>query len=350
MAFSTINKSSSFMNTKLYTGTGSSNAITGVGFQPDWVWLKNIGSTSDHKTVDAVRGATKYLEPNDNQAEATTSNFVSLDSDGFTITGTDVAYNQNSETFASWNWKANGAGSANTDGSINTTSTSVNTTAGFSISKYVGTGSNATVGHGLGVAPSCIITKNLSATQSWCNGYTALGWTKNLHLNESGAVETTTDIWNDTAPTSSVFSVGTNTKTNGSGNDMIAYCFAEVTGYSKFGSYTGNGNADGTFVYTGFKPNWLMVRRTNSAEDWMMFDIKRTPYYPTSASYGGMATRVMANDTRGDDLSQGGAEWYSNGFKWTTSWAGGNGNGDTYIYMAFGQPIISNGGVCATAR
>jgi hypothetical protein len=151
-------------------------------------------------------------------------------------------------------------------------------------------------------------------------------------------------------PTNSVWWTNSTAWVTGGTTECIAYCFAEKAGYSKFGSYTGNGNADGTFVYTGFKPSWLMIKRTNSTENWHIFDIKRNPTYPTSSSYGGMATRLMANLTSGDDLSQGGFEFLSNGLKMTTSWAGGNGSGDTFIYMCFGQSLVGSNNVPCTAR
>jgi hypothetical protein len=288
MAYTTINKSTDYFNTKLYTGNGGTNAITGVGFQPDLVWGKSRSDTFDHFLLDAVRGTTKIISSNTNVAESTqTGSITAFDTDGFTL-GSGNPYNKSSDNYASWNWKAGGGqGSSNTDGSINTTYTSVSTISGVSISKYTGTGSNATVGHGLGVAPKMILIKRLSANDNWIVYHNSLGGTKNLYLDANNAEATRSDTFNNTAPTSSVFSLGSATGTNGSGSTYIAYCFAEKTGYSKFGAYTGNGNADGTFVYTGFKPSWLMIKQTNSTENWHIFDIKRNPYYPTSSSYGG---------------------------------------------------------------
>ena len=351
MAYTTINKSTDYFNTKLYTGTGSENVISGVGHQPDWTWIKNRGTTDWHRLLDAVRGATKEIYSNATDGESTLAQSLkSFNTDGFTL-GTLAEVNTSSENYASWNWKAGGGqGSSNTDGSINTTYTSVSTISGVSISKYTGTGSNATVGHGLGVAPKMILIKRLSANDNWIVYHNSLGGTKNLYLDANTAEATRSDTFNNTAPTSSVFSLGSATGTNGSGSTYIAYCFAEKTGYSKFGKYTGNGNADGTFVYTGFKPSWLMIKQTNSTENWHIFDIKRNPYYPTSSSYGGMATRLMANLNSADDLSQGGFEFLSNGLKMTTSWAGGNGSGDTFIYMCFGQSLVGSNNVPCTAR
>ena len=355
MAYSPIDKSSLHFKTHLYTGNGSTNAQTGVGFQPDWVWIKQSNGSSDHQLYDVVRGTTKYLraESNDGNGTAATG-LTAFGADGFT-SGSNGGTNGNNETYCSWNWKAGtGQGSSNTNGSINTTYTSVNTTSGFSISQYNGNGSSgATIGHGLGVVPKVIIVKRIDSNgYSWAYGQTDLAsnWSKNLHLNENGAVETSTTIWNDTAPTNQVFSVGNNTKVNASGGTYIAYCFAEKTGYSKFGIYKGNGNSDGVFVYTGFKPAWLMLKRTNSAENWHIFDVKRNPTYPTSSSYAGMATRLMANLSNASDLSQGGFRFLSNGLKMTTSWSGGNGSGDTFIYMCFGQSLVGSNDVPCTAR
>jgi len=180
MAYTTIKKPSDYFNTKLYTGNGSTNAITGVGFQPDWVWLKSRSEAStDHKLFDAVRQSPNFVSSNLTAAEAATSYFSGFQSDGFTVTGNNGQYNQSSATYASWNWLANGAGSANTDGSI-TSTVSANTTSGFSIVSYTGTGSNATVGHGLGSAPTMIIVKNINSTNDWNIGHSAIGYSTNI--------------------------------------------------------------------------------------------------------------------------------------------------------------------------
>ena len=281
MSYTTINKSTEHFNTKLYTGNGSARSITGVGFQPDWVWVKDRSDAQNHGLRDAVRGATKRLVSNDTAAENTqTQGLSSFDSDGFSL-GTGVDVNANSANYVSWNWKANGAGSANTDGSINST-VSANTTAGFSIVSYTGTGSNASVGHGLGVAPSMIIVKSRSSTDWWICYHKTQGATKYIALNFSNAVATNSGIWNDTEPTSSVFSIGTNGGTNGNGNNYIAYCFAEKTGYSRFGSYVGNGNADGAFIHTGFKPKFVFLKNTTNGNRGVIYDNKRLGYNPNN--------------------------------------------------------------------
>ena len=269
MAYTTINKSGLYFNTKLYTGNGGSQSITGVGFQPDWIWFKKRNGAADSSLMDVVRGVRKSLTSNNNEAEYTESAGLSaFDSDGFSFDGSGYDHvNTNNDTFAGWCWKAgNSAGSSNSNGSI-TSTVSANTTAGFSIVSYTGTGSNATVGHGLGAVPKMIITKSRNNTYNWTSYHASLGNTGRIRLNSNSAADTGQTNWNSTTPTSSVFSVGTNADVNGSGNNVIAYCFAEKTGYSKFGSYTGNGNANGTFVYTGFKPAFVIIKNTDlSAE------------------------------------------------------------------------------------
>ena len=231
MAYTTINKSTDYFNTKLYTGNGSTNAITGVGFQPDWVWIKGRSVAENHNMYDSVRGAGERLIPNGTNAESTkTDTHKSFDSDGFSLEGNVSDYNQNSSNFVSWNWKAgNSSGSSNGDGSI-TSTVSANTTAGFSIVSYTGTGSNATVGHGLGVAPSLIINKCRSATQNWATYHAGIGATKAVFLDGNDTATTSSSYFNNTAPTTSVFTVGTSGDTNKSSQTHISYCFAEKKG------------------------------------------------------------------------------------------------------------------------
>jgi hypothetical protein len=347
MAYTTINKSTDYFNTKLYTGTGSSNALTGVGFQPDMTWIKERGAIGDHFVCDAVRGVTKYILPNATGVEGTNANtLTAFGADGFTV-GSDGWTNNNTDTYASWNWKANGAGSANTDGSINSTATSANTTAGFSISKYTGTGSNATVGHGLGVVPKMIIVKRLDGNDSWWVYNEAIGNGAYLVLSSTGSSSTSgaPGLWNSTSPTSSVFSVGTNGGVNASGGTYIAYCFAEKTGYSKFGSYTGNGNADGTFVYTGFKPAWVMVKATSiSNEAWKIYDNKRNIFNVSE-------TTLNASDNSAEGTGSGNyIDILSNGLKIRSNDTRLNQSGQTYIYMAFGQSLVGSNNTPCTAR
>ena len=349
MAYTTINKSSSFMNPKLYTGNGSTNAITGVGFQPSLVWLKERSDSGAPILFDAVRGATKFVRSSDSAAEVTAADtLTAFNSDGFTLGADagDYSANQNSKTYASWNWKANGQGSSNTDGSINST-VSVNTTSGFSIVKYTGNATVSTIGHGLGVAPKMIITKNLSRSDAWpvdCRqGNSGAGGI--MYLNETGTLGAYGDSspYPTTAPTNLVYSVGTAGNTNYSGSNLIAYCFAEITGHSKFGQYTGNGNANGTFVYTGFKPAFVMVKKSDTAtNNWVMIDNKRNPFN-VAGNY------LLANDSGAEGVGLD-FDLLSNGFKLKSNSGGTNTNGTKYIYMAFGQTLVGTNNIPNNAR
>ena len=343
MAYTTIDDPTIYFNTKLYTGTGSELAITGVGFQPDWVWSKNRDQSEGHRLFDSVRGATKFIRSNNSDAEGTAAQTLkSFDSDGVTI-GTDADMNTSSEKNVLWNWLAGGSASSNSNGTI-TSSVSASTTAGFSVVSYTGTNNNQTVGHGLGAAPKVIILKNRSTTNNWCVGHGSLGFTKHLALNETDAVGTSSVRFQDTAPTSTVYSVGAAGETNGSGNSIIAYCFAEKKGYSKFGSYTGNDNANGTFVYTGFAPAWVMIKRTNSTNDWIILDIKRNPINPSDE-------RILANSGNAASTANTMVDFLSNGFKPRSTYGGINGASDNFIYMAFAEsPFVNSNGIPNNAR
>ena len=344
MAYTTINKSSDYFNTKLYTGTGAENAVTGINFQPDWTWIKSRNATYDHTLYDAVRGATKQLYSNQTNGQYTEAQGLkSFDSDGFT-NGTDAKGNNNGSTFVSWNWKANGQGSSNTDGSINTTYTSANTTSGMSIIQYSGNGTaGATIGHGLGVAPKCVIIKRTDTTSNWIFGTGATGFTKFLYLNTTGAETTNSGTFNNTAPSSSVITLGSWNDVNNSSGTYIAYCFAEKQGFSKFGSYKGNGNDDGAFIYTGFKPAFILVKNTAISGSWSIFDNKRLGYNAFNYVLYADITNVGSNGLPIDILS--------NGFKWRTSAAMVNGSGNNCIFMAFAEaPLVGSNNVPATAR
>ena len=338
-----INKPNTYFNTILYTGDGTDpRAITGVGFQPDFVWNKPRSSANSHALLDSVRGATKFLSSDVTDAEYTyTNSLQSFDSDGFTCGG-NFSFNQNTVTYVSWNFLASNTTASNTDGSI-TSTVSANTTSGFSIVSYTGTGANATVGHGLGSAPAFIIVKSRSSTDWWITYHKSNGATKYMPLNFTNAVATNSGIWNDTEPTSSVFSIGTNGGTNGSGNNYIAYCFAEKKGFSKFGSYTGNGNADGTFIYTGFKPAWIMRKDTTQINEWTLIDSTRSPFNQTNQTLVPNASDIEDGDFDIDILS--------NGFKCRTSESAHNQSGVNYIYMAFAEnPLVGTNNIPATAR
>ena len=343
MAYSTIDKPTDYFNTVLYTGNGGSQNITGVGFSPDWVWLKGRNNANNHNLNDTVRGVNKQLYADINNAETTaTTHLTAFDSDGFTL-GNDGAVNGSSDTYVSWNWKAGGSASSNSNGSI-TSSVSANTTAGFSIVTYTGNGTaGATVGHGLGSIPQWIIVKVRNTTNEWVVYHTSLGATKFIEMNSTGAVQTNTTRFNDTEPTSSVFSLGTAAGLNTSSDTHVAYCFAEKKGYSKFGSYTGNGNADGTFVYTGFRPAWVMVKRTDSGNSWCIFDNKRPSFNETNQY-------LLAEDSRAE-LTDMGFEILSNGFKLRQTFNSVNGSGASYIYLAFAEsPFVNSNGVPNNAR
>ena len=270
MAYTTIDDPTQHFNTIVWTGAGDSSArsFTGVGFQPDWVWYKCRTDTYNNNFVDSVRGtgADKELCSNKTSAEgggdsSTHGYLSSFDADGFSSangSSNNLEFNQNGDTFVAWNWKAatsfSNDASATGVGTIDSTG-KVNTTAGFSIISFTGTGSNATVAHGLGSKLDLYIVRNRDDVEDWIvyhSANTSAPETDYLVLNSTNATGDSSGVWNDTAPTSSVFSVGTANSTNGSSDNMIAYCFTEKKGYSKFGSYTGNGNADGTFIYTGF--------------------------------------------------------------------------------------------------
>jgi hypothetical protein len=341
MAYTTINKSTDYFNTKIYTGNESAgHAITGVGFQPDFTWFKNRGGTDSHSMYDAVRGVTKQIESDTTGAETTESTgLASFDSDGFTV-GTRTASNSNNMSICSWNWKANGQGSANNDGSTNTTYTSANTTAGISIVKWTPSGSAETVGHGLGAVPKMIITKNLGASQGWFTYHHSIGNTKYLLLNTTAAEATDSNAWNNTTPTSSVFSVGSQF----AGSDYVAYCFAEKVGYSKFGKYVANGSNDGAFCYTGFKPGFIMIKSSTTAMYWHIFDNKRLGYNAYNYRLNPNANEVETTTTDVIDI-------LSNGFKIRTNQQQFGTSGATYIYMAFAEaPIVGSNNVPCTAR
>jgi hypothetical protein len=341
-----INKPDEYFNTVLYTGTGSELAITGVGFQPDWTWIKRRDAVANGGMFDNVRGATKLLSSSQTDAEQTLAQSLkSFDSDGFTLgTGTNGYVNTNGSTTVAWNWLASNTTASNTDGSI-TSTVSASTVSGFSIVSWTGSGANGTVGHGLGVAPSLIITKSLASTQEWCVGSDALGWGNYLFLNETSASQSGSTYWQSTAPTNQVFSVGTAGPTNSSSGDLIAYCFAEKKGFSKFGSYTGNGSTDGTFVYTGFKPAFVIIKVSSTTNDWSMYDNQRDPINQVDNYLQPNTSNAEVSDTGK------GTDFLSNGFKLRTTHGTHNTSGATYIYMAFAEsPLVGTNNIPAVAR
>lgn len=346
MAYTTIKKPSDYFNTKLYTGNGGTLNITGVGFQPDFTWIKSRVAAHSHLLQDAVRGVLQTLNSNDNSADDTISNgLTAFGTDGFTVGG-NGSFNSNTDNYVSWNWKAGTTGSGTTGGSgtAKAYSYSVNTTAGFSIVKYAGNGSAGhTIPHHLGVVPKMIIIKDLNDNEAWRVYHAGLGnFAKWLELNSTAAETTDSSVF-DNVPTSSGFLVGSANPVNNATHDYIAYCFVDVQGFSKFGSYVGNGNADGSFIYTGFKPAFVMARQSNTTNNWIILDNKRDTFNPQDSSiYPNLSN---AEDADGADYF----DFYSNGFKVRTTNDTVNESNGTYIYMAFAEEPLVGDNPC-TAR
>jgi len=354
-----INKPNEYFNTKLYSGDNATNkAITGVNFQPDLVWIKARTEVHQHNLFDVIRGVNKNLSSNLTSAEATDNQYgylASYDTDGFTTQKGSSSgqwnVNETGENYVAWNWLASNTTASNTNGSI-TSTVSANTTSGFSIVSYTGTGSTATVGHGLSQTPEMIIVKLRSGSGTdWITWGSILGGTVGsefIKLNLTG--EKTTGLnsswFNNTAPTSSVFTVGTQSDLNGSGSTYIGYCFHSVKGYSKFGRYTGNGSTDGTFVYTGFKPAFVMIKSAiGDTGQWVMYDTARD-------TYNAMDLELQAESSNAEDaLGSNPIDCLSNGFKIRSSTLRINKNTSTFIYMAFAeQPLVGTNNIPATAR
>ena len=349
-----INKPSDYFNTKLWTGDNTDKTISGVGFQPDWVWWKQRNGTDDHRLLDSVRGegsasykllfsSGTYAEFDGNDNGGSQGNINAITSDGFSgVQGTTGWNNWNGSglNYVGWNWLGANGTASNTDGSI-TSSVSANTTSGFSIVSYIGTGANATVGHGLGVAPKMVIIKNRDSATNWLVYHASLGNANSLVLNTTGASFSSGD-WQNTTPSSSIIYLSGGDAINKSGSNQIAYCFADVQGFSKMGSYTGNGSTDGTFVYTGFKPSFILFKKTTgSAGDWQLWDNKRDPINPVEKAIHPNANGGASTDQDIDFLS--------NGFKIRSFEAHLNGSGVEFIYMAFAEePLVGDNP--ATAR
>ena len=316
---------------KLYTGTGSELAVTGIGFQPDFTWIKTRQLAYNHRVFDVNRGVTKELYTNVTNAEVTDAQSLkSFDSDGFTL-GTSSGVNPSADNnMVSWNWKAGGSPSSNTDGSI-TTSVSANTTAGFSVVTYTGSSADPkNMGHGLSQAPELIITKQLNNSFAWKVGSDEMtNWEYIMELDGSGAESHAAGVYNGQAPTSSVWYASTEAGTGGAGLNYVAYCFHSVEGYSKIGSYTGNGNADGAFVYTGFRPAYVMVKDISGTGNWTIIDNAREP---TNVSSPGRLYADLTN-TESDGATY---DLVSNGFKCREN-GGPNVNNVKFLYLAFAE-------------
>jgi hypothetical protein len=333
----TIKDGGKYFNTVTYAGnTPTGQSITGVGFQPDWLWIKARSYAGSHALMDVLRGSNKQLVSNSTNAEGTNSSgkgVLSFDSDGFTLgEESDALGSTNgSQTYVAWNWKAGGTGSSNNAGTI-TSTVSANASAGFSIVTYTGTGSNASVGHGLGVTPSMCIIKQRNTAQSWWVWHQALGNNVGanntmLELNGTAGTYAADDVFRGF--TSTVFNIGTDSGSNTNGGTYVAYCFSEVAGYSKFGSYTGNGSSDGPAIWCGFRPAWLLIKRTDSSSDWILQDSKRLGYNVDNNDLIPNQSYAEATDDRLDQLS--------NGFKLRSTFATSNASGGTYIFMALAE-------------
>jgi hypothetical protein len=344
---STIVKGNTVMDATLYTGTGASLSVTNTAsFKPDLVWVKSRSAATENRLTDSVRGVTKALVSSATAAESTdTQGLTAFGSAGFTV-GTNTDYNNSAATYVAWQWQAGqGSSSSNTNGTI-TSTVSVNASAGFSIVSYTGTGSGATVGHGLGVAPSVIICKNRSASGAWHSYFSAISGMQNgyIVLNSSAAFFTpNTTVWNGIQPTSTTFSIGTDSGVNGSGNAQIAYCWTPIAGYSAFGSYTGNGSTDGSFVYTGFRPKFVMIKVTSAAQPWIIIDTARNTYN-VAGDYL-MADSSSAENALSPISTATALDILSNGFKLRNNASSSgytNASSATYIYMAFAENPFKN--------
>jgi len=351
MAYSNVDKSSLFQNNVLYTGNGTAigsggQAITGVGFSADFTWLKERSSTSGHHWFDTPRGATEKISSDSTAAEsANAETLASWQSDGFTV-GDAGGANESGQTYVAWNWKAGTSSGVDfSSGDITPTAYSINTTSGIGIYHYNCTGANATMVHGLSSAPKMLITKSLGDTSPWAVWLTGLtDATKYLVLNDTAAEATGTNMWNSTAPSSTLISLGADGQTNGTGKNNIMYAFSEVSGYSAFGRYKGTGNADGTFVYTGFKPSFVLIKRySGGTGNWWMWDNKREGYNEVNDN-------LYADLTNAEDTSGRAINILSTGFKCINTDTGVNGDGSYFAYAAFGQPIVGSNGVVGTAR
>ena len=329
----TVKDGGDYFNTVLWTGNDATRTITGYGFQPDFIWTKGRNVAAGHRLSDAVRGASGGTMLNLNTAstagENTDTAITGFASDGFTMNGTNHP-NVSPYTYVGWGWKANGTGVSNTAGTI-TSTVSANTTSGFSIVTYTGTGANATVGHGLGVAPSMIIVKRRNSTGSWDVYHASVGNTMALFLNQTASQNTDIGYWNNTSPTSTVFTVGIGTEVNQSTGTYVAYCFAAISGYSAFGSYTGNGSADGPFVYCGFRPKYVLIKQSStSGTDWIVYDSTRNPYNLTNLLLSPNSSAAETTSAGSNTL-----DLLSNGFKLRPASTGSNGG--TMIYAAFAE-------------
>ena len=337
------------MNTKLYTGNGSTNAISGIGFQPDLVWIKNRVTTGNQTWFNSISGATKYVSSNTTYSEATSApTLTSFDSDGFTL-GSSADLNGSGNAICSWNWKAGTTGSGSTTGAgtDKAYSYSVNVAGGFSITKYLGNGTSGhQIPHNLGVAPSMVIVKRLDNTRHWCVGHASEGWTKAGFLSATDSWDSAYDYWDNTDPTSSVVQLSNSVAVNSGDENYIMYAFANKRGYLKCGGYLGNGSTNGQFVFTGHAPKFLMMKRVDGGGDkWRLWDNQRSTFNVVDDSLAPNESSVEY-----DDVSVS-LDFLSNGFKMRTSSGGaGNGSGERHIYLSIGQSLVGDNGIPNNAR
>ena len=325
------------MAATLYTGNGStqavSNAVNTVSFQPDFVWVKGRTEAYYHRLTSSLQSPPNFMSSNATDAENTTNGTISaITSTGFNvnINGGTGGTNSTGITYVAWQWKAGGTAVSNTAGTI-TSSVSANTTAGFSVVTYTGTGANATVGHGLGAVPGMIIVKNrTSGVPSWRVYHSALPYTSYLYLDSANAAFTGGGVWTQ-IPTTTLFGINGTDAGVGTANNYVAYCWAPVAGYSAFGSYTGNGLADGTFIYTGFRPRYVLIKCSSSTGSWFINDTSREPVNLMSVS---LRAETSDSEATGGALNM---DALSNGFKMRDAGSGSNGSGVTYIYAAFAE-------------
>ena len=314
---------------RLYTGDGGTNAITGVGFQPDWVWIKKRNGTTNHSLFDSSRGTSKYMSSNTSGDEGTDSATMNtFGSDGFTV-GSDGKVNASSDTYVAWNWRANGGTTAtNSTGSVNVTQ-EVDPSGGFSISSYSGAGGTGNIGHGLSSAATFVMIKQTNGTNNWCvyaKGAQDSG-ALFAYLDTNSVFQSAT-IFGNTEPSSTLVYLGDNNEVNHSGRDYLAFCWANVEGYIKSGFYTGNANTDGPFVYTGFKPALVIVRYIGLGESWVMMDDERDGYNVTDKNVRANSSNAESSGSTYD------VDFLSNGFKPRTTWEGLNGSGYRIVYLA----------------
>ena len=344
MAYTTINKHTDYFNTVTWTGTGSTNNITGVGHQPDMTWIKKRNGTTWHNLYDSVRGVTKAIVPNETDAEGTRSTgLTTFGSDGFTV-GADNNANANGDTYVGWNWKAGTTSGINTTGAdITPSSYSMSSTAGISIIKFTGNGTDgAKIAHGLGAVPEMIISKRLENSNYWAV-YHKMDNTDYLVL-DTNAAYSDAPIWKDSDPTSVYYQTDNSNSVNPSSETVVAYCFKSVPGFSKVGAYTGNGSSSTPmFVYTGFKPKFVMVKNTSQTDDWFMHDDKRDGYNDDNEY-------LFASIPNAEGTNTNRIRFLSNGFSVPTTDKSHNVNGNVYAYIAFGQSLVGSNNVPCTAR